>query len=246
MTISKFINKMLQRLLGYVVNIPLIPRALWALSKSLWEPHLRQGLTEVRRLQRQGATGDGSKYLHSWIWLIDNAFRVVRLSLDRRPPSRILDLGSGAGYFIALSRALGHQAQGVDLGDHTIYTPVNKAFGNDIAWHRITAALPLPAAELQPPFDIITAFSVTFDRHGRGPEALPWTPNDWRCFLLRLAPFLQPGGTVRLQLNTTKLLGCLGDEFKVFRSDVPREAGFECVSVGRRQVELHLVEPCAK
>lgn len=85
---SKFINKIHQRLLGYVVNIPLIPRAFLALFKSLREPHLRQGLAEVRRLQRQGATGDGSKYLHLWIWLIDNAFRVVRLSLDRRPTSR--------------------------------------------------------------------------------------------------------------------------------------------------------------
>lgn len=99
---------------------------------------------------------------------------------------------------------------------------------------------------MQLPFDIITAFSVTFDRHDRGPEAPLWTQNDWRCFLLRLAPFLQPGGTVLLQLNTTKLLGCLGDEFKVFRSDVPREAVFECVSVGRRQVELHLGEPCTR
>ncbi len=240
---SKFIKKVLQRLLGYVENIPLIPRACFALSKSLRAPHLRQGLAEVRRLQRQGATGeDGSKYLHSWIWLIDNAFRVVRLSLDRRPTSRILDLGSGAGYFIAISRALGHHVQGIDLGEHAIYTSVNKAFGNNIVWHRITPALPLPAAELQEPFDIITAFSVTFDRHGRGPNAPPWSLFDWRCFLLKLEPFLKPGGIVLLQLNTTKLLGCLGDEFKVFRSDVPREAGFECVSVGRRLVELHLGE----
>ena len=53
---------------------------------------------------------------------------------------------------------------------------------------------------------------------------------------------LSKNGIVLLQLNTTKLLGCLGGEFEVFRSDVPREAGFECVSLGLRQVELHLSE----
>jgi SAM-dependent methyltransferase len=239
----EFINKILQRLLGFMENVPLIPRACFVLSKSLKAPHLRQGLAEVRRLRRKSAVEeDGSKYLYYWIWLIDNAFRVVRLSLDRLPPSRILDLGSGAGYFIALSRALGHEAQGIDLGEHTIYTPVNKAFGNNIEWHRITAALPLPAAELQPPFDIITGFSITFDRHGRGIEAPPWSENDWRCFLVKIASFLRPGGILLLQLNTKNLFGCLRGEFKVFRSDVPREAGFDYVSVRLKQVELRLSE----
>jgi SAM-dependent methyltransferase len=238
---DRMILRITARLIDYFSNVTLMPRAFRVLARSLRAPHVRQGLAEVRRLQRQGATGDGAKYLHSSVWLLDNALRGVRLSLDRRPPCRILDLGSGAGYFIALARALGHDAQGVDLGEHAIYTPVNQAFGNHITWHRVTAECPYAAAESQMPFDVITAFSVTFNWHGLGSDAPPWGPGDWGLFLSNLKPLLRPGGTVLLQLNTRTLLGCRGGEFAVFRSGVPRKAGFECVSVERRHLELQLI-----
>jgi SAM-dependent methyltransferase len=232
------IIKITARLTEYFSSALLMPRAFRVLVRSFRAPHVRQGLEEVRRLQRQGATGDGSKYLHSTVWLLDNALRVVWLSLERRVPCRILDLGSGAGYFIALARALGHHAEGVDLGEHPIYTPVNKAFGNRITWHRVTAECPYTVPELQLPFDVITAFSVTFDRHGRGSDAAPWASRDWILFFSKLKRFLRPGGMVLLQVNTRTFLGCRGGEFAVFRSGVLREAGFECVRLWRRLVEL--------
>ena len=57
-------------------------------------------------------------------------------------------------------------------------------------------------------------------------------------FLSNLKPLMRPGGTVFLQLNTSTLLGCRGGEFAVFRSGVLQEAGFECVRLWRRVVEL--------
>lgn len=244
MIIPLLVKKVFLRLIDYGINIPFYPRTVSVLAKSMKAPHIKKGLLELKHMKRQSLNSDGSKYLHyPSIWLIDNALRLVRLSLDRKPPCRILDLGAGAGYFIAMARAFGHCTMGIDLGEHKIYTPINKAFGNLIIWHRITPVSPLPSMELQEPFDIITAFSITFDRYGRGPDALPWTLTDWKHFLSNLAPFLRPRGLISLQLNTKTFLGCLGREFEVFRTKIPQEAGFECISIRQRSVKLRLAGP---
>lgn len=218
--------------------MPSVHRCYRVLIKSFNSSDIKKGFAEVRELNRQRVSGDGSKYLHFAPWVIDNALRIVKVSLDQRPPCRILDLGSGPGYFIAMARAMGHEALGIDLGKHEIYNPLNKALGNNIIWHKITPEKPYSSKNIQGTFDLITAFSVTFDRHDRCIAAPRWTPEDWRLFFSNLKPLLHKGSKVFLQLNTRTFLGCRGSEFKIFRSGFLRKAGFECRSVGYRFVEL--------
>jgi len=230
--------KLITRLLYYISSVPVIPRVYKVLRKSLKVPHIQKGLEEVQKLNILGVKGDGSKYLHPHIWLSENALRIVRLSLDRSTPLRILDLGSGPGYFIALARSLGHDAHGVDLGEHPIYTPMNRAFGNTINWCKITSDSHLLSIDRLVPFDLITAFSVTFDRHNRQIKESMWSSEDWICFFSNLRPLIHKNSKIVLQLNTRTIYGCRGDEFKIFRTNILSSVGFECVTVERRFVEI--------
>ena len=55
------------------------------------------------------------KYVDAWQWL-ELAIKQARfLRLDRRKPVRVLDIGSGAGYFLFVCKQLGHSVMGLDL-----------------------------------------------------------------------------------------------------------------------------------
>ena len=229
--------RLTNRLLHYISSVSSMPRAYRVLIESLNAPYIQRGLKEVRKLNCLCMKGDGAKYLHSFIWLLDNALRIVKLSLDRSTPLRILDLGSGPGYFIAMARSLGHDAQGIDLGEHPIYTPMNRAFENIITWHKITPHMTYVNGDLSP-FDLITAFSVTFNKHNRQNRESMWSSEDWICFFSNLKPLIHSNSKIVFQLNTQSISGCQGDEFKVFRTNLLSSVGFELETVGKRFVEI--------
>src|SRR5262245_66568700 len=72
---------------------------------------------------------DGRKYLRLPLYLRDSVARAVALGLDRSPPLRVLDLGSGAGYFLLACRHFGHDALGFDLPANEFYRAMFRRFG---------------------------------------------------------------------------------------------------------------------
>ena len=137
------------------------------------------------------------KYANIDPWLRLNRERVQDLNLHRSPPSRVLDLGCGAGFFLFIAKKLGHTVQGLDVGDVAVFTELLQLFEVPrVAW-TIKAFEPLP--DLGRKFDWITAFSVNFNLYH--PSQRRWTSAEWDFFLRDLQRHLAPGGKIFFGLN---------------------------------------------
>ena len=138
------------------------------------------------------------KYLEMETWLPVGIRRVLNIGLDFKPRARILDLGSGAGYFLYICKQLGHDVVGLDmLGlNPPWYGELHELFGIPRVIWRIDPFVPLP--DLGPPFDYVCAFMVCFNRHIQ-PDI--WKIDEWRFFLHDLSKHLNPGAVVWLELN---------------------------------------------
>ena len=91
-------------------------------------------------------TKKASKYLDIGYFMRDSAERCYTLGLfDDGRPKRILDLGCGPGYFLCLSRALGHEVVGLDLDDEPLYNELIDYQGIQRLVHPVTPGAPLPA-----------------------------------------------------------------------------------------------------
>jgi SAM-dependent methyltransferase len=138
------------------------------------------------------------KYVDARRWLRLNIRRAQDLRLNiRRFPLRILDLGSGGGYFLIVARYLGHSGLGLDIDDPPMYEDMFEVFGlKRVVW-RIEAFEPLP--ELNERFDLVTAFSICFNGHKT--KAL-WTSKEWEFLLNDLKRrFVKPHGEIFLGMN---------------------------------------------
>jgi len=136
------------------------------------------------------------KYLEMDKWLTVNVKRIFNLGLDFGPKKRILDLGSGAGYFLHISRRLGHGVLGLDIPDPEWYGDITRLLGVPRVVQRINRCEPLP--ELGEPFDLVTGFMVCFNDHLGNP---PWGVAEWQFFLDDLWTRLRPGAVVWFELN---------------------------------------------
>lgn len=137
------------------------------------------------------------KYTNVEAW-IENAVQHVRsLRLDRGTSQHILDIGSGAGYFLFVLNHLGHKVFGLDLDEPKFYGEMFELLGLErIVW-RIEAFEPLPSIDRK--FDLITAFAICFNGHGTDKV---WGPKEWEFFLNDLNDrYLNPKGRIVLALN---------------------------------------------
>ncbi len=152
-----------------------------------------------RALARVGAQAGphaGRKYLRHRAYLARAVLYAHRCGLHRSAPLDVLDLGTGAGYFLHVCRELGHRPLGLDVDD-----PFYGALLRAVRVERVTAPIrpfePLPVAGRR--FDLVTAFAVCFNGHDT-PQL--WDVAEWRFFLDDLtARILVSGGRVVLQLN---------------------------------------------
>ncbi len=136
------------------------------------------------------------KFLDLKRWIGTNLRRVHELDLDWGRRKRILDIGSGAGYFLYICQWLGHDPLGLDIDEVPMYAEMIRMLGLKRVLWRVNAFEPLPAFEHK--FDLITAFLICFN--GRKSPSL-WGPTEWAFFLDDLQTRLNPGGWIWLGFN---------------------------------------------
>ena len=110
-----------------------------------------------------------------------NVERAQDLWLDRAPPLRILDLGSGAGYFLYVSKYFGHEVLGFDTDHEPLFGATTELLRVSRVIGRIERQTPLP--DFGKRFDLITAHRICFHRIGKVRENREWSPADWKFSL---------------------------------------------------------------
>jgi SAM-dependent methyltransferase len=170
-------------------------------------------------------------------WFIADKTRIaVRFDLDRKTNQAILDIGSGAGHFLAVCAALGHRAVGVDV-DEPFYAELSSLLNVERRIMPVVRQTRLP--HLGRRFDLITIIFQTFDRiaiHADGTRE-HWSISDWAFFHQSLvSDQLAQGGRIYLELNKERQKDAEAfnvDLLKWYRSigaDVEAELGIIIVS----------------
>ena len=137
------------------------------------------------------------KYTNVDPWIENAVLHVRSLRLDRGPKLGILDIGSGAGYFLFVLKHLGHEVFGLDLDEPQFYGEMFELLGLERVIWRIEAFQSLPSIARK--FDLVTAFAVCFNGHGSDKV---WGPKEWGFFLDDLDNrYLNPSGRIVLGLN---------------------------------------------
>ena len=154
---------------------------------------LRDNPDFMRLIRENGPPTPGTgilKYLDYELYIPD-CFRYARmLGMDFLQPLRILDVGTGFGYFPYVCTCLGHEATGLDLDIEPLYNESIRSLGLRRRVHRIERFQPLPAFPQK--FHLITAFAICFNRQGY-PDV--WRQEEWAFFLRDLAEnHLSSGG----------------------------------------------------
>lgn len=134
-----------------------------------------------------------AKYLDLDLWIPVNERRARAIGLHRGRSRRVLDIGTGCGFFPFV--CAGHRVVATDSAQRpTIYRDVTALLGVPVIDHDVRALEPLPDFGM---FDVITAFMVTFNGHGQ----TPWGADEWRFFISDMRSRLRPGGAIVLELN---------------------------------------------
>jgi SAM-dependent methyltransferase len=142
-------------------------------------------------------SGEGwRKYVDLKKWIAISLQRVDELELDWGRRKHVLDIGSGAGYFLYICRWLGHDTLGLDINDVPMYAEMFRLLGLRRVLWRVESFQPLPAFDRK--FDLITAFMICFNGH-KSPAL--WGPKEWSFFFDDLETRLNPGGRIWLGLN---------------------------------------------
>lgn len=138
-----------------------------------------------------------AKYADVPRWLRLNIVRAQDLKLHRCAPQAVLDLGCGGGFFLFVLQRLGHSCLGLDIDAYPLFAELLELFQVERRVWTIRPQEPLP--DLGRKFDLITAFSIDFNRESS--RNWWWGPSEWAFFLDDLKRHLNPGGRIFLGLN---------------------------------------------
>ena len=153
-----------------------------------------------------------SKYLDIEQRMLMTVQDVFLLRLHEARPLRILDIGTGCGYFPYACQWYGHSVTGLDRDDIPMYNEITSFLNLDRCVAEVRRFEGLP--DLGQRFDLITAIAVCFDRHS-DPDV--WGPREWQFFLSDLATrHLEHDGRVFLRLNTRPDGANYSDELREF------------------------------
>lgn len=171
------------------------------------EPAVAKLWRKVEAAYRENPAS-AAKYARPHRWFLLNTLRMAELGLHNSSGLRVLDIGCGPGYFVALARALGHDCYGVDAPasyltdvEREVYASLLEALGCSpvVSPLLIERFKPLPFREQ--PFDLITALWICFNRHGQADE---WGVDEWKFFVQDAYGCLRPGGRIVLDLNENR------------------------------------------
>ncbi|MCB2096785.1 MAG: class I SAM-dependent methyltransferase [Parvularculaceae bacterium] len=163
-----------------------------------------------QRYERTG--GKALKYLDVAYWMKVNARRLADIPVGRSPPClRLLDIGCGAGYFLFIARALGHDAVGLDVPDTPFYEEMIALLDVPRVMHRVKAFEALPD-ELRG-YDVVSAHMTCFNRL---PDRSHWRGEEWAFFVDDAKSRLNPGGTIQLHLNKLEDGRAMTPEVEIF------------------------------
>lgn len=188
----------------------------------------------IRRFAAEPGFRDGRKYLRLRWYLRDSVARAVALGLHRHDSIRVLDLGSGAGYFLLACRHFGHEVMGFDKPANRFYEAMFRHFRLPRVEGQISPLQRIQGLDGQ--FDLITAFAVTFANTGRNGKLDYWGKEEWSYFFADMRARLRPGGRLFLRLNIAHMRGLLDrGRFSYLHEPV---AGFQVRIFNRREVCL--------
>jgi SAM-dependent methyltransferase len=170
----------------------------------------REGFAAIYRRHAVKDPGQAwPKYLDLKRWMPINLRRVRGLELDYGRKRRILDIGSGAGYFLYICKWFRHDVVGLDLDHVPMYGEMARLLGLKRVIWRIQRFVPLP--DLGGKFDLITAFMICFNNHNR-PDL--WGVPEWDFFLADAAQHLKPSGRLHLEFNWERDGTFMSDELR--------------------------------
>ena len=187
---------------------PLTYRRAWRRAERIIHPipfeplYARIDQAKLAAIQTQyaGSKEHYAKYADVRRWLRLNIVRAQDLKLHRCRPKSVLDLGCGGGFFLFVVKHLGHTGLGLDIDEFPLFTQLLELFHVE---RRVWAIRPFePLPDLGRKFDLVTAFSVDFNRISK--QEWSWGPPEWEYFLNDLRRHLNPGGSIFLGLNPRK------------------------------------------
>jgi SAM-dependent methyltransferase len=161
-------------------------------------------LESLRRLYEKASPAPGySKYLDIATYMALQLRHARELGLAGKPPGpprRVLDIGTGAGYFPYVCRHFGHAAAAIDLDTNPMFNDLVKLLGVERVTWRVAPFVPLPAFADR--FDCVTAMQMKFNTR---PDGGPWGVEEWRFFLEGLArQVAHPDAQVFLGFNADR------------------------------------------
>ena len=138
------------------------------------------GIMEEYRLKNPGIAYQ--KYLDLDYWVLECMRRFYRLGLHKESAGKkILDLGTGAGYFPFVCNYYGHRAEALDVPDNEMYNNTIRALG------------------INRYQQYIRAFMICFNNH-KTPQV--WHIKEWDFFLKTIAEKnLNKGGNLFFSFN---------------------------------------------
>jgi len=155
-------------------------------------------------------------------WIQEKLSVALWLGLDTAPKKRILDLGTGAGWFIYVARKLGHECYGTDILNRPEYEAGYNFLGIDILGE---LTYPMQKMNLDGKFDYITTMRSFL---GQRPQA--WSKEEWKFFLKDMDDHLNEDGALYLACNSGSKLDKryrnLPDDQKSFWGDKELEKWF--------------------
>lgn len=158
----------------------------------------KEGFEKIRaRYYNPNEKVNPKKYLNLDVWMRTNVKRVRDHRIRKAPPKlRILDIGSGSGYFLHILKCLGHDVLGMDIDTEPVFRETFALLRLPRIIWRIEPFQPLP--DLGGKFDFITGHMTCFNRRADGTH---WGQEEWQYFLNDLLKHLKPGGNIQFDLN---------------------------------------------
>jgi len=153
------------------------------------------GVIEKNRVSDPGIAFQ--KYLDVDLWVFEAMRRVYTLGLHHAAPQRILDIGTGAGYFPFVCRYYGHDAEAIDIPDNDMYNQLIAALGLKRYAQYVQPFEPLKLGPEK--YDLVTGFMICFNNH-KTPQV--WKAAEWDYFMRNLSTaHVRQGGRYFWGLN---------------------------------------------